>query len=243
LGDIHPKGNCQNGCTVSSGSGGQGVYSVDNTYLGTLEQICPYGCGCQHDGDHCHTEKASHFNNEYTCANKENCGISKNNSPLTNTKFEPYGRKECKHDKCTFKAVPSPSPPPPHPSPPSPSPPPPSPSPPSPSPPSPPPPSPPPPTPPACPFEVQPGECWNQGATLDNCADYFYKIEPGYFRQCLWGPSGCQAGGFSCDAKQQGNSGCNCPAKCPKKLPFVPGAVGSNCKYQGASKNNCDRCP
>jgi hypothetical protein len=112
-------------------------------------------------------------------------------------------------------------------------------------PPTPPPPSPPPPTPPACPFEVQPSQCWNQGATLDNCADYFYEnqIGPGDFRQCLWGPSGCRAGGFSCDAKQQGKPGCNCPAKCPKKLPFVPGAVGSNCKYQGASKNNCDRCP
>ena len=106
LGDIHPKGNCQNGCTVSSGSGGQGVYSVDNTYLGTLEQICPYGCGCQHDDhiDHCHTEKASHFPNEYTCADKDNCGISGKN-PLTNTEFEPYGRKSCNHETCEFKAA------------------------------------------------------------------------------------------------------------------------------------------
>ena len=109
LGKHHPKGNCKNGCTVSGGDEGQGVYSVDNTYLGTLEQICPYGCGCEHldKGDHCHTEKASHFPNEYTCANEDNCGISSKNSPLKNTNFEPYGsHKSCYgEDKCEFKVV------------------------------------------------------------------------------------------------------------------------------------------
>ena len=88
LGKHHPKGNCKNGCTVSGGDEGQGVYSVDNTYLGTLEQICPYGCGCQHE-NHCHTESASHFPDKYT-ANFPN---------------EPYGRKSCKHDTCEFKVA------------------------------------------------------------------------------------------------------------------------------------------
>ena len=110
--------------------------------------------------------------------------------------------------------------------------------------------SPPPPPPPACPWEVQPRECDNGGATnKETCAKHFYKKQSGEWRQCIWSPqtltqtANCKAGGFKCEVHAEGKAGCNCPATCPKKLPFLPGAVGTNCKDQNADEDDCARCP
>ena len=29
--------------------------------MGTLEEVCPYGCSCEHNGDHCHRKNAEHW--------------------------------------------------------------------------------------------------------------------------------------------------------------------------------------
>ena len=109
----------------------------------------------------------------------------------------------------------------------------------------PPPPMPSPPPPPACPWEVLgPNQCGDEGATnKDTCVKHFYEKQSGDWRQCIWAPPICKAGGFSCKVKAEGKAGCNCPATCPKKLPFLSGNVGANCKVQNANRDNCARCP
>ena len=142
------------------------------------------------------------------------------------------GKKSCGGGKGKTQEACNPLPPPPRPPPP----------PPSPAPPPPPPPSPPPP--PACPWEVGPNQCGNEGATnKDTCVKHFYEKHSGDWRQCIWAPPICKAGGFSCKVKAEGKAGCNCPATCPKKLPFLSGNVGANCKVQNANRDNCARCP
>ena len=113
-------------------------------------------------------------------------------------------------------------------------------------------PPPPPPPPPACRWEGQrswPKQCGDEGAIdKETCAKHFYKKKNGERRQCIWkkssegGALGCSAGGFKCVIKNEGNANCKCEATCPQQLPFVKEAVGSNCKFQNASKGNCARC-
>ena len=93
-----------------------------------------------------------------------------------------------------------------------------------------------------CPWVVEPDRCGEQGATKDTCTDYFYEKQNGDWRQCIWAIDACRAGGFSCEVSSKEWAGCNCPATCPTKLPFLVEAVGTNCKDQNASMSNCARC-
>ena len=111
LGGDDPLGTCDGGCKVWPAGWGHpaGVWNVnDDWYLGTLEEVCPQGCGCQHETGakkaHCHRDKVSHWSTS--------ASWSKISSP--------YGDGYCDHipcDKGQGVTSPSPSPPPPSPSP------------------------------------------------------------------------------------------------------------------------------
>ena len=201
LGGDDPLGTCDGGCKVWPAGWGHpaGVWNVnDDWYLGTLEEVCPQGCGCQHETGakkaHCHRDKVSHWSTS--------ASWSKISSP--------YGDGYCDHIPCDKgQGVTSPPPP------------------------------------PVCTREVQSDQCQNQGADKNTCAHYFYEKQNGDWRQCIWvaATGTCRAGGFNCGVGNEGKVDCNCKATCPKKLPFVVEAVGSNCKFQNANSGDCTRCP
>ena len=91
LGKKDPRGTCGGGCKASLCKGGKwGVCNGKSEYMGTVVQVCPYGCACQHKTGteaHCHLNEAAHF------AGKPSNG---------------YGNKSCKSEgdwaQCGWKS-------------------------------------------------------------------------------------------------------------------------------------------